>query len=64
MVQAERWQVRFPMRLLEPFNLPNPFSRTMAPGVESASNRNECQKSSWGPALEAYKLTAICETNV
>jgi hypothetical protein len=28
------------------FNLPNPFSRTMAPWVGSASNRNEYQKSS------------------
>jgi hypothetical protein len=30
------------------FNLPYPSSRTMAPGVDSASNKNECRKSSWG----------------
>jgi hypothetical protein len=30
------------------FNLPNPSSRTMGPGVNSASNRNEYQESSWG----------------
>jgi hypothetical protein len=29
-------------------NWPNPSSRTMAPGVDSASNRNEYQESSWG----------------
>jgi hypothetical protein len=30
------------------FNVPNPSSRTMALGVDSASNRNEYQESSWG----------------
>jgi hypothetical protein len=30
------------------FNLPNPSSRTMALRVDSASNRNEYQGSSWG----------------
>jgi hypothetical protein len=30
------------------FNLPNPSSRTMALGVNSASNRNEYQEDSWG----------------
>jgi hypothetical protein len=32
----------------------------MARGVDSATNRNEYQKSSW-PAREADNLTAICE---
>jgi hypothetical protein len=37
------------------------------PGVDSASNRNEYQESSWGggvkgrPACRADNLTAICE---
>jgi hypothetical protein len=47
------------------FNLPNRSSRTMGPGVRSASNRNEYQESFWGgkgrPARKADKLTAICE---
>jgi hypothetical protein len=30
------------------FNWPNSSSRTMGPGVDSASNRNEYQESSWG----------------
>jgi hypothetical protein len=30
------------------FNLPNPSSRTMALRVDSASNKNEYQESSWG----------------
>jgi hypothetical protein len=30
------------------FNLPNPSSRAMALGSNSASNRNEYQESSWG----------------
>jgi hypothetical protein len=41
------------------------------PGVDSTSNRNEYQKSSWNilggkglPASKADNLTAICEPNV
>jgi hypothetical protein len=30
------------------FNWPNPSSRNNGPGVDSASNRNEYQESSWG----------------
>jgi hypothetical protein len=41
MLQAERSWVRFPTRLLDFFNLPNPSSRTMALGLTQASNRNE-----------------------
>jgi hypothetical protein len=39
-----------PMRSLDFsfFNSPNPSSRTLALGVDSASNRNEYQESSWG----------------
>jgi hypothetical protein len=36
----------------------------MALGVDSASNRNDNQESSWGkgwPALTAENLTAICD---
>jgi hypothetical protein len=41
----------------------------MAPGVNSASNRNEYQESSYGikggrPARKADNLTAICEPTV
>jgi hypothetical protein len=50
------------------FNLPNPSSRIMAPGVDSASNRNEYQESFWGgkwrTARKADNLTAICEPTV
>jgi hypothetical protein len=44
------------------------FTETFQPqngsGVDSASNRNEYQESSWAkgqPALKADNLTAICE---
>jgi hypothetical protein len=30
------------------FNLTNPSSRTMVPGIKLACNRNEYQESSWG----------------
>jgi hypothetical protein len=41
----------------------------MAPGVDSASNRNEYQESSWEvkgghPACKADNLTTICEPTV
>jgi hypothetical protein len=47
-LQAGRSWVQFPMRSLDFFNLPNPSSRTVAPGVDSASDRNEYQEYSWG----------------
>jgi hypothetical protein len=64
-VQAGRSRVRFPVRSLD-FSvdviLPAPL---YDPGVDSASNRNEYQESSWGgkgrPARKADNLTAICE---
>jgi hypothetical protein len=39
--------VRFPM-LLDFFNLPDTFQPHTGPGVDSTSNRNEYQESSWG----------------
>jgi hypothetical protein len=48
MLQAGRLRVRVPLRLMDFFNLPNPSSRTMDYGVDSTSNRNEYQESSWG----------------
>jgi actin-related protein len=49
------------------FNLPNPSSHII-PGVDSASNRNEYQESSWGGkgrlACKTDNHTAICEPTV
>jgi hypothetical protein len=47
MLQTRRSWVRVPMRWIF-FNWPNPSGRTMALGVDSASNRNEYQEDSWG----------------
>jgi hypothetical protein len=46
MLQARRSWVRFLMRSLDFFNLPNPSSCTMALGL--THNRNEYQADSWG----------------
>jgi hypothetical protein len=43
MLQAGRSRVRVPTKWIF-LNLPNPSSRTMAPGID----RNEYQESSWG----------------
>jgi hypothetical protein len=43
MIQAGRSPVRVPDEV-DFFNLPNPSSRTMALGFDSASNRNEYQE--------------------
>jgi hypothetical protein len=46
------------------FQLTSSFQPHYYPGVDSASNRNEYQESSWGkgrPACKADNLTAICE---
>jgi hypothetical protein len=65
MLQAGRSRVRFQMRSLDFLNLPNPSSRTILTGVDSASKRNEYQESSLGgkvrSAREAENLTALCE---
>jgi hypothetical protein len=47
-LQAVMSRVRVPMRPLDILNWPNPSSHTMAPRVDSASNRNQYQESSWG----------------
>jgi hypothetical protein len=68
MLQAGRSLLRFPMWSLKFFNLPYPSSRTVAPGVDSASKRNEYQESSWwvegGEARKTDNLTAIYELTV
>jgi hypothetical protein len=45
-IQTGRSPVRIPDEV-DFFNVPNSYSRTMALGVDSASNRNEYQESSW-----------------
>jgi hypothetical protein len=47
MLQAGKTRVRFAMRSLDVFNVSDPSGPTMAL-VDSASNRNEYQESSWG----------------
>jgi hypothetical protein len=60
MLQAGRLLVRVPDEV-NFSNLPNPSSRTMCHGVDSASNRNEYQKR---PARRADNLATIYELNV
>jgi len=43
-LQAGRSRVQFPMASSEFFRWHNPSGRTVALGVDSASNRNECQE--------------------
>jgi hypothetical protein len=48
-LQAGRSRVRFPMRSLDFFfQLTYSFQPHYGPGVDSSSNRNEYQESSWG----------------
>jgi hypothetical protein len=61
MLQASKSQVWFPIDIILPTTL------HYGPGVDSASNRNEYQESSWGkgrPACEADNLTTISEPTV
>jgi hypothetical protein len=64
MLQAGRSRVRFPLRSLDIFNLPNPSSRTMAlvstQSLTEMSTRN-LPEGKGRPALKADNLTAICE---
>jgi hypothetical protein len=55
-LQAEKSRVRFPLRSLDIINLPNLSSSV----VDSASNRNEYQKSSWGiMGGQSVRLTTL-----
>jgi hypothetical protein len=47
MLQAGRSLILFLMRSLDFFNWPYPSSRIIALGIDSASNGNEYQESSW-----------------
>jgi hypothetical protein len=67
MLQTDKSRVRFPMRLLDFCNLPNPSSRTVAlrstQSLTELSTRN-LPGGSGGkgqPARKADNLTAICE---
>jgi hypothetical protein len=64
MLLAGRSQVRFPLRSLDIFNLPNPSSRTMAlvstEPLTEMSTRN-LHGGKGRPARKAENLTAICE---
>jgi hypothetical protein len=56
--------VSFPDEIIKFFDWSNPSSRIMALRVDSASNRNEYQESSWGkgwPTRKADNLTVIYE---
>jgi hypothetical protein len=64
MLQARRLQVRFPMRLLDFFNLPNPSSRIMALGSTQPLTEMSIRNLPGGKGRSAHKagnLTAICE---
>jgi hypothetical protein len=47
MLQAARSRDRIPMKSLDFFNWRKPFQPHYGPGVDSATNRNEYQNSSW-----------------
>jgi hypothetical protein len=64
-LQDARPRVRFPISSLD-FSVDLILPASYDPGVDTASNRNEYQESSWGggevrPARKALNFTAICE---
>jgi hypothetical protein len=64
MLQAGRPRVRFPMRSLDIFNLPNPSSRTMTLGSTqppTEMNTMNILRGKGRPKRKADNLTAICE---
>jgi hypothetical protein len=68
MLQAGRSRFRFQMRLIH-FSIDLTLPAALWPWVDSASNRNEYQESSWGvkggwQVRKAVNLTAICESVV
>jgi hypothetical protein len=48
MLQARRFQVQFLMGVIGFFQLTYSFQPHYGPGVDTASDRNEYQESSWG----------------
>jgi hypothetical protein len=66
MLQAGRSRVRFPMRSLDFFNLPNPSSLTMALGsTQPLTEVNRIFLGAKGrPARKADNFTAMCESIV
>jgi hypothetical protein len=68
MPQVARSWVRFLTGSLFFFHFTQSFQPHYGPGVNSASNRNEYQGSSWGgkgrPVLKADILIAICDLSV
>jgi hypothetical protein len=58
MLQAGRSPVRAPDEV-NFFNWPNLSSRTMALGVDSASNRNEYQEFSWGKKRPVRRIDNV-----
>jgi hypothetical protein len=67
MLQAGRSQVRFPIRSLDFFNLPNPSSRTMTLGLTQPLTEMSTRNLPGGkgqPVCKADNLTAICEPTV
>jgi hypothetical protein len=64
MLQAGKLRVRFPMRSLEFFNLPNPSIRTMALGSTQPLTEMSTGNLPGGkgrPARKADNHTPICE---
>jgi hypothetical protein len=61
MLEAGRSRVRFPKRLLNFFNLPNPSSRTMTLGYTQPLTEMSTRNRKGRPVRKADNHTAICE---